>query len=56
LLVTTAHKVNKINIITSYNVDDYGQALCEAHGVGLIQEDFNKKFDNARPTYVFMSN
>ncbi|CAK7038470.1 hypothetical protein [Tissierella sp.] len=34
------HKVNKIIARSYYNVDDYGIALANAHGVGLAPEDF----------------
>ncbi len=46
LISTIAGATNKITKIkgrTSYNVEDYGIALAEAHGAGLSLEEFDKK-------------
>ena len=42
-LAGATHKINKIKGSSSYNVEDYGIALAEAHGVGLTKEEFNNK-------------
>lgn len=41
---------------TSFNVDDYGKALCEAHGIGLTADAFKEAFASNEPSYVFNSN
>lgn len=57
MLVGVSLKVDRLVCHTSYNVDDYGAALCEAHGVGLTKEEFKAKFsDSASPAYVWASN
>lgn len=58
VLVGVTLKTEKLVCKTSFNVDDYGIALCEAHGVGLTPEEFAKKFtpENSVPAYVWNSN
>lgn len=41
-LAGTTNSITKIKGMSSYNVEDYGIALAEAHGAGLSIDDFNK--------------
>lgn len=43
LMAASTHKITKIKGSSSYNVEDYGIALAEAHGAGLTLEEFDEK-------------
>ena len=42
-LAGSTHKITKIKGSSSYNVEEYGIALADAHGVGLTPEEFDEK-------------
>ena len=42
-IAASTHKITKIKGSSSYNVEDYGIALAEAHGAGLTLEEFDEK-------------
>lgn len=42
-LAGSTNKITKIKGSSSYNVEDYGIALAEAHGAGLSLEEFDEK-------------
>ncbi|UJR19728.1 hypothetical protein I4U23_022862 [Adineta vaga] len=59
ILVGTSHKIKRMLGLIQFNVDDYGRALCEAHGVGLTQVEFKRQFESnheTRPSYIWNSN
>ena len=42
-IAASTHKITKIKGSSSYNVEDYGIALAEAHGSGLTLAEFDEK-------------
>ena len=42
-LAGSTHKITKIKGSSSYNVEEYGIALADAHGVGLTPDEFDEK-------------
>lgn len=58
LVAGGCHKVTKIKGAYSYNVDEYGIALAEAHGCNLTQEEFEEKIAHPtvfEPSYAWTS-
>ncbi len=45
VLAGSIHNITKIKGSSSYNVEDYGIALAEAHGAGLTFDEFEKKLE-----------
>ena len=42
-IASSTHNITKIKGSSSYNVEDYGIALAEAHGAGLTLDEFDEK-------------
>ena len=58
LVAAGCHKLTKIRGAYSYNVDEYGLALAEAHGCNLTPEEFEAKIAHPsefKPSYAWNS-
>lgn len=58
LLGAGCNSIKSIHGVYSYNVDEYGLALAEAHGCGLSEDEFNKTIarpESFEPSYAWNS-
>ncbi|QRN97595.1 dihydrodipicolinate reductase [Archangium violaceum] len=57
VLAGSTHRIDRIVGLTQYNVDDYGSAVAQKHGVGLDPDTFATKIGASNtPAYVWNSN
>lgn len=55
LVAGGVNKIKRMEGVVSYNVEHYGLALAQAHGVGLTPEEFDKEIASAEsfPSYMW---
>ncbi len=52
IIASSTQKIDRIYGLSTYNVDDYGQALAQVHGVGLSEEQFKQDISsNTAPSF-----
>lgn len=58
VLAGASHRIDRIEGVSSYNVEDYGIALARVHGVGLSAEAFRREIAEAGalPSYMWNAN
>lgn len=57
-LAGSSHNIQRIEGVSSYNVEDYGIALAEVHGAGLSIEEFEKEIaqNDSLPSFMWNAN
>ena len=57
-LAGSSHRIDRIEGMSSYNVEDYGMALAEVHGAGLSLEQFEKDIaqSDSLPSFMWNAN
>jgi hypothetical protein len=58
VLAGATHHIDRIEGMSSYNVEDYGLALAQVHGAGLTLDEFDQQIAKSEslPSYMWNSN